>query len=350
MRKEYVKKNAKVEIKAALIGAYESGGDWKSLAENKGISLRTAYRWLDSSTDIPDTRGGKKKKRLSDEHLDFITGLVNSNPRITVKDIKFELCNKFENLSVCEETVRKALDECLFTLKDIRFEPENANSMTNRLKRKTYVETLLNFIGSHVPIIFMDESNFNLHISRSQGRAPRGERCSVRAAATKGANVHLIGSIGITGPLNFKIKRGSFKKPDVKIYVEETLIMANNQYNQPVVLVIDNAPAHNNIENEISSEILGENKILRLGPYSPMLNPIERVWSVIKAVVKQKMANSDYFNEDTNGLSTMEFRLKLIEDMIKESIEIISPEMCNRFISSVQSLFSDVIQLKDVQF
>ena len=44
---------------------------------------------------------------------------------------------------------------------------------------------------------------------------------------------------------------------------------------------------------------IGENKILRLGPYSPMLNPIERVWSVIKAEVKRvKVLFTDVFNEN----------------------------------------------------
>ena len=126
--------------------------------------------------------------------------------------------------------------------------------------------------------------------------------------------------------------------------------MANNLYNQPVVLVIDNAPAHSNIENEISVDILGENKILRLGPYSPMLNPIERVWSIIKAKVKQLLSNSNYFSTDTGTLTMIEFRLRLLEGMIEDSIGIITPEICCRFISSVQGLFSDIIQLKNVNF
>lgn len=351
-RSNYVKKADKEKARTALISAYDSGGDWRSLLPGLGVSIRTAYRWLESSPNVADKRGGSRKTVINDEHLTFITNKVNANPLITLQELSAELTRGFPNVSVSKETIRTSLEKCLFSIKGVRFEPENANSPVNKEKRKVYVESILGYIGHQRPILYMDESNFNLHISRSQGRSPRGERCSVKAAATRGANIHLIGCIGPLGPLNFQVKRGSFKKDEARQYIQETLRQAEITYGRQVVLVIDNAPAHSNVENEIPTEILGEHVILRLGPYSPMLNPIEGIWSVIKAYVKRAMAdsNNSYLTADRNGLSITEFRLRTLETLVNEAIVSVTPELCVRMISSVQHLFSDAILENDMSF
>ena len=61
-------------------------------------------------------------------------------------------------------------------------------------------------------------------------------------------------------------------------------------YGGPVVMVVDNAPCHSNIEEVFSEEEFLGCEVLRLGPYCPMFNPIEQVWSLIKAYVKQELA------------------------------------------------------------
>ena len=90
------------------------------------------------------------------------------------------------------------------------------------------------------PILYMDESNFNLQISRSRGRSIRRERYSIRAAASKGANIHLIGTIGTLGLLNFIVKRGSFKKEEAKCYVENTMVLANEIYGRTITIYYRN--------------------------------------------------------------------------------------------------------------
>ena len=50
----------------------------------------------------------------------------------------------------------------------------------------------------------MDETNFNLHISRRDGRSLKGRRYNVVSAGTQSANIHVIGSIGPHGLVKFK--------------------------------------------------------------------------------------------------------------------------------------------------
>ncbi|KAE8892888.1 hypothetical protein PF005_g26019 [Phytophthora fragariae] len=63
------------------------------------------------------------------------------------------------------------------------------------------------------------------------------------------------------------------------------------------VIVTDNAPAHSQVEDLVrqfltEDGIMNGNRLalLRLGPYSPMLNPIEDCWNVLKSKMRRFMA------------------------------------------------------------
>ena len=111
---------------------------------------------------------------------------------------------------------------------------------------------------------------------------------------------------------------------------------AKRQYGGPVVMVVDNAPCHSNIEEVFSEEEFLGCEVLRLGPYSPMFNPIEQVWSLIKAYV--------------NGLSITEQRARALTSLIEEELGRVTPEVCNRFIAGIQSKIPAAVALENVVF
>ena len=67
------------------------------------------------------------------------------------------------------------------------------------------MQTLLDYQGQNLPILFMNETNFNSHISCSEGRSVRGTHCTVAAAASKGANIHVIGCISTLGLIHHEV-------------------------------------------------------------------------------------------------------------------------------------------------
>ena len=113
-------------------------------------------------------------------------------------------------LHVSSECIRLQLDNMLYTLKSVRYEPEAADTVANKEKRKKFASDLLYYQSLNLPILFMDETNFNLHVSRSEGRSLRGKRCTTVAAGSRGANVHVIGCISSMGMIYHQIRRGSF--------------------------------------------------------------------------------------------------------------------------------------------
>lgn len=87
------------------------------------------------------------------------------------------LKNKFD-LNVSKTTANKHLKDIAFTLKAVRYEPERAKTLENKEKRRDFVRKPLQYISEGKQICYMDETNFNLHISRIDGRSIRGSRAT----------------------------------------------------------------------------------------------------------------------------------------------------------------------------
>ena len=75
---------------------------------------------------------------------------------------------------------------------------------------------------------------------------------------------------------------------------------------QKVYLVIDNGPIHKSAK---ITKYLEENnnkiELVRLPAYSPILNPIEKLWKKLK----QKDMNNRYFKNEEEFISTLRYGL-----------------------------------------
>ena len=239
-----------------------------------------------------------------------------------------------------------------YTLKKVRFESEKANILENKLKRKRFVEKLLQYQAENSPICFMDESNTNIHISRREGRSLRGTRCTTIAAGSKGANVHMIGCMSNAGLLHYEIKWGAFKSDQACEWMRRCLRITRFKFDGPVVMVIDNAPCHSGLENVFEEPEFSDNHLLRLGPYSPMFNPMENVWSSVKAKIKRDLATkiTSILRIVPQGLSIKEHRLRALEELMKEGMSAVTSGMCSNFAAQIFNNVADAINMMDVEF
>ena len=234
----------------------------------------------------------------------------------------------------------------IYSLKRVRFEPERANTSENKEKRKLFVQELLAHQSRNVPLLYVDKTNLNIHISRSVGRSLIGRRCTVVAS---GSNVYKIGCIGSLGLTHHEIKRGSFRREEAMQWMHICLRNAYSFHKRPVVVVLDSARCHSRIE-EI---LLEDHKFLRLAPYSSIFNPIEHVWSVVKADVKRNMAEnmSDMLNDELRGsLTVTEYRLQFLERFISIGKNFIVPDLCCSCVAHIQEKVPGELALKDMEF
>ena len=205
-----ISKEERARKRTQIVTAHESNGDWRQVSRELGVPISTAYRWVQQGDQL-DRRGGRRYNKITGEHREHMVQLIEANPRITLGEIDASI-SEIYSVSVSNPTIATYFDAMTYTLKTVRFEREKANCLENKIKRKAFVENLLEVQAQNVPIVFMDETNLNIRISRTEGRSVRGSRCTTVAAGSKGANVHVIGAISNLGIVHYELKRGSFKK------------------------------------------------------------------------------------------------------------------------------------------
>jgi len=116
------------------------------------------------------------------------------------------------------------------------------------------------------------------------GWGKRGEPLVQRVPARRGKNLSVLGAIDQEGVIAFTSKEGAMKRADVERFFKRDLLPALLPGS---VVVLDNASIHQGGTIQKIVERAGC-KLLYLPPYSPDLNPIEPVWSVVKRQVRRE--------------------------------------------------------------
>ncbi|HAV5311030.1 MULTISPECIES: IS630 family transposase [Acinetobacter calcoaceticus/baumannii complex] len=164
--------------------------------------------------------------------------------------------------------------------------------------REQYLKDL-NRLGCKHPIIYLDESGFKSHEHRPQGYSKQGTPCYGTYNWQLKNQTNAIGAIHegklfAVGLFDSKVNSDIFH-----FWVDQFLLpeLPSNS-----VIVMDNAAFH---KRQDIQDLLAQHghQILWLPPYSPDLNPIEKMWAWVKAKRKKWLVNSidklfsRFFNE-----------------------------------------------------
>ena len=335
--------------KKRIIQAALEQRDWKVVAQENGMAIQTAYGWIRSCEKEPKARRGARRNKVTPDHIENMISYVERNPIISLQAIADNLRAE-DGLSLSTTTVHNYLNAKPYTVKMLA-EPSTMNSVESKTKRAKYCTDILDFIGEGNFIIYIDETNFNLFLRRSQGRSRKGTRCSVKAPTARGKNIHVLGGICQTGLVYWERRRGSYLKQDCHQWLRNLLSQLQEPM-QNVVIVCDNAPVHSELELVAAEEEFEGVEVLRLAPYSAPLNPIEECWSVLKSHVKQEMADtmSQMLNATLPaGVTQVEFRLQFLESIIDRKISTNTPSKCCNCINHVKKHYSNCIQMVDLK-
>lgn len=138
--------------------------------------------------------------------------------------------------------------------------------------------------------VFLDESSAKTNMTRLYGRAPVGQRCHFAApqghwhtttllSAIRRTGVMKEASILFDGPTDATVFRG---------YVEQCLAPALTPGD---IVVMDNLASHKVAGVREAIDAVGAS-LWYLPPYSPDLNPIEKLWSKVKAWLRRVAART----------------------------------------------------------
>jgi len=136
--------------------------------------------------------------------------------------------------------------------------------------------------------VFLDESAAKTNLTRLRGRAPRGERVHDHAPAGHWGTTTLIGSVRLDGTTACMTIQDATDSEVFRAYVQHVLLPTLKPGD---VVILDNLSPHKHPETPRLIEQAGA-RVRYLPPYSPDLNPIEKMWSKVKAALRSAKART----------------------------------------------------------
>lgn len=146
-------------------------------------------------------------------------------------------------------------------------------------KRKNWNGLISGFSASD--LVFLDESGCNTDMTRRYAYSFGGNRAVDSTPLSKPKNTTILSSIQLNGTLHYTTFSGGTTVERFKQYLEADLLP---HLNSDSVLVMDNMKSHH---AKAVKELLDSSGVryIYLPPYSPDLNPIEKLWSKVKALL-----------------------------------------------------------------
>lgn len=256
----------------------------RQLARLFAVSLSCIVRLLQrrrrTGSVRPKPHAGGPGPTLDDDAHQRLRQLVAEQPDATLAELRDRL-----GIPCCLMTIARALRRLKITRKKKSPHAQERDSPRVQAQRAQFRQTLA--CVQPEQLVFVDETGANTGMSRSHGRAPRGERV---AAAVPGSrtNVTLISGLRLDGVVAPLAVVGATDGAAFQTYVVEVLVP---QLRRGDVVVWDNLGAHQSPELIEAVEAAGA-LVEAAPPYSPDLSPIEEMFSKVKSSLRTVAART----------------------------------------------------------
>lgn len=137
-------------------------------------------------------------------------------------------------------------------------------------------------------LIFLDESGAKTNLTRRCGRALKGERVHASAPCGRWQTTTMISSLRLDGTTACMALEGTTDTESFRAYVAAVLVPTLRSGD---LVVMDNLSPHKSDPTLALITQAGAH-VLFLPAYSPDLNPIEKMWSKIKALLRTAEART----------------------------------------------------------
>ena len=148
-------------------------------------------------------------------------------------------------------------------------------------------------------LVFIDESGAKTNMTRLYGRALKGKRANDYAPHGHFCTTTMISSIRHDGKTECMTIEGSTTAEVFRSYVEKFLVPTLKPGD---IVVMDNLSSHKDKTAQKLIEEVGA-QVRFLPPYSPDLNPIEKMWSKVKSILRSIKARTNETLFDAIGFA-----------------------------------------------
>jgi len=137
-------------------------------------------------------------------------------------------------------------------------------------------------------LVFLDESSINTGMTRLYGRAPANKRVVDYTPDVRFERTTILSSVRANGDIVPLVFEGALNGELFKEYISNCLVPTLKSGD---IVVMDNLSSHK-VKGVIEPIIDAGATVLYLPPYSPDLNPIEMMWSKMKAYLRKVKAKT----------------------------------------------------------
>ena len=153
-------------------------------------------------------------------------------------------------------------------------------------KRQRWISTQVALLADK--LVFLDESSINTGMVRLYGRSVSGKRVVDYVPDARFERSTILSSVRLNGDTVPMVFDGSLNGALFKTYIAQFLAPTLKQGD---VVIMDNLSSHKVSGVAQAIEAVGAT-VCYLPPYSPDFNPIELMWSKVKACLRKLKARS----------------------------------------------------------
>jgi transposase len=165
-------------------------------------------------------------------------------------------------------------------------------------------------------LVFLDESGAKTNMTRPYGWSMKGTRCNDHTPNGHWKTMTLLSAIRSDAVIEDAtvVCDGAMDGGTFLTYVEDCLVPSLRRGD---VVVMDNLPAHKVSGVREAIEEAGCD-LWYLPPYSPDLNPIEKLWSKVKAWLRRVEART----------------FDALSDAVADALRAVTPDECRNYFTS----------------
>jgi transposase len=274
------------DLRERVLMAYDAGeGTQEEIASRFRVSARWIRKLLAqriaTGSIAPKPNGGGRKLSIQGETAEALRAAVADDPDATLAELR-----QATGFGGCVMTIWRALGRLKITRKKKSLRAQEQLEPEVIAQRREWTERVAGIDPGR--FVFLDESNAKTTMTRTHGRGPRGERVVDHVPEGRYHSTTIMGAVRRDGMVAAMVYEGGTDVAAMEAFAGGDL----RGFVRPGdIVVMDNLSSHKNAGVVAAIERTGA-LVWHLPPYSPDFNPIEKMWSKVKGILRSLAART----------------------------------------------------------
>lgn len=272
----------------------------------------------------------KLKRRIIFDEV-FLKEIINSpSDSLTICAIKEKYIQKYPKQSFSDETLRRYLLNVMdYSFKKCHLNNIKSTYPVSKFMMFCYIKRYIDLLKNNHVIIFIDECSINEHKNTSKFWVKKGE-CNIRYNQGRLKSISVIGALDQNGLINYSLNENSNTALDFQKFISLTELTLQNHSiysdmleKRKITIIVDNSKLHT---SKLTRKFLKKSRfnVIFQPSYSPYINGIEMVWSLLKSKLKRRIPKNkkEEVIIELEKMKSLNFKW-IYEKIIKHLIEFL---------------------------